>query len=311
MRTTVKRQVEELTTGRHRIARAYLAEAYDGIGQYVKLSMTKGGVTSALQGRVAAGDFGGGRTFPAGTPVAITSYRGQIEVFLGNIPNVCGSFDNFSDRDIPVGTEWGPPSSDPRYDWFTSGSTADLSVSDGYGNVESTGFGSSFEFLDAIYQGDNGSDADIRFRAGVRMLARFKFDDDIPDPDFLQIIFEVLQNTGSLRSRGVSLFLTADTSFDGSSLFVTDFGNSTSGQNEYVFSGLPRAGDMVNLKWEFIPGVIHQAKVWWDGAEPDWQASRIPAPTTVDTWCRFHVNTDQGYNTNWHIKCISLDRVDS
>lgn len=69
------------------LTRAYLAEEYDGIGQYVLVTLSKSSTSSAYKTRVAAGDFGGSRTFPAGTPVVIFSYRGQLEVFLGNNPS--------------------------------------------------------------------------------------------------------------------------------------------------------------------------------------------------------------------------------
>lgn len=98
MRLKADRRVKELGARASRISRAYLAEAYDGIGQYVKISMTKGGVTNALQGRIASGDFGGGRTFPVGTPVHIVVYHGQVEVFLGNLPHVCDLMNRVTDE---------------------------------------------------------------------------------------------------------------------------------------------------------------------------------------------------------------------
>src|SRR5687768_10613159 len=69
--------------------KAYLAEPYDGIGQYVMVALSRAGVTKAMRGRIASGDFGGSRTFPEGTPVVVISNRGQLEVLLGNIPNPC------------------------------------------------------------------------------------------------------------------------------------------------------------------------------------------------------------------------------
>ena len=69
--------------------RAKLAEDYDGIGQYVLVALSGGTTGSAYKARIAAGDFGGDRTFPKGTPVYIRSYRGGVEVFLGNIPRGC------------------------------------------------------------------------------------------------------------------------------------------------------------------------------------------------------------------------------
>lgn len=62
-----------------------LAEEYDGIGQYVLVSLAQSSVASAYKARVAAGDFGTGERFPIGTPVTIAVYRGKIEILsLGN-----------------------------------------------------------------------------------------------------------------------------------------------------------------------------------------------------------------------------------
>lgn len=71
------------------IFRAKLAEDYDGIGQYVMVALAGSAVGAAYKARVASGDFGGSRTFPAGTPVTVLSYRGTMEVLLGNIPDGC------------------------------------------------------------------------------------------------------------------------------------------------------------------------------------------------------------------------------
>jgi hypothetical protein len=80
------------------MVKAYLAETYDGIGQVVKVEMSRGGVTQALNARVAAGDFGGGRTFPVGTPVVVISNHGKLEVLLGNIPS--GHWEDFKQSTI-------------------------------------------------------------------------------------------------------------------------------------------------------------------------------------------------------------------
>jgi hypothetical protein len=88
-RDTARQQVRDVSRRPARMVKAYLAETYDGIGQVVKVAMTRGGVTNAINARIAAGDFGGGRTFPEGTPVMVMSAHGQLEVFLGNIPQPC------------------------------------------------------------------------------------------------------------------------------------------------------------------------------------------------------------------------------
>lgn len=64
----------------HRVFRAFLAEEYDGIGQYVMVTLSRNAVTNALRARVGSGDFGTGQTIPEGTPISILSYHGQIEI---------------------------------------------------------------------------------------------------------------------------------------------------------------------------------------------------------------------------------------
>lgn len=66
-----------------RIYRAYLAEDYDGISQYVLTKLTHGGVSSAYKARVAAGDHSGHTPMPEGSPVVVTSVNGTLEVLLG------------------------------------------------------------------------------------------------------------------------------------------------------------------------------------------------------------------------------------
>lgn len=60
--------------------RAYLAEDYDGIGQYVLISLARAAPTSALRARVAAGDFATAQDFPVGTPVVVFSHHGSLEI---------------------------------------------------------------------------------------------------------------------------------------------------------------------------------------------------------------------------------------
>jgi len=86
-----RKSIPELLKLPQRIHRGYLAEAYDGIGQYVMVTLTRGSTSAAYKARIAAGDFGGGRTFPVGTPVPVFSIRGQLEILLGNLP---GCFPN-------------------------------------------------------------------------------------------------------------------------------------------------------------------------------------------------------------------------
>ena len=94
---------KELINFRQGMYRAKLAEAYDGIGQYVLVSLSGTSTGAAYKARVAAGDFGGSRAFPAGTPVVVHSYHGAMEVFLGNIPQLCILLDNFDRSGINPG----------------------------------------------------------------------------------------------------------------------------------------------------------------------------------------------------------------
>lgn len=91
-----------------RIHSGYLAEDYDGIGQYVKVTMARSS-TSVATARVAAGDFGGGRRFPAGTRVTVVSVRGKLEAFLGNNPQInCDPFSrSIPETPNPQGGDWG------------------------------------------------------------------------------------------------------------------------------------------------------------------------------------------------------------
>lgn len=82
-------RIAELAKHPSGMYRAYLGEDYDGIGQYVLVTLSRATTAGGYKGRVASGDFGGGRTFPQGTPVLIRSYRGGVEVFLGNKPRGC------------------------------------------------------------------------------------------------------------------------------------------------------------------------------------------------------------------------------
>src|SRR5207342_1502264 len=68
-----------------------------GIGQYISVTLSKGSTSTALKARIASGDFNGGRTFPVGTPVVVVSYKGSMEVFLGNLPFRCDLFNGSTD----------------------------------------------------------------------------------------------------------------------------------------------------------------------------------------------------------------------
>lgn len=80
--TTVRRRIEEISSNvDHRnIFDAQLAEAYDGIGQYVQVSLSRGSTSPVHRARISAGDSGSGKTFPVSTPVTVYISHGHIEV---------------------------------------------------------------------------------------------------------------------------------------------------------------------------------------------------------------------------------------
>jgi hypothetical protein len=90
VRTSVRprRRIQEVVQNPRRTFNGKLAEPYDGIGQYVLVAIAGSSVAGAYKARVASGDFGTGMYYPAGTPVSIFSYRGQIEILsLGLRPD--------------------------------------------------------------------------------------------------------------------------------------------------------------------------------------------------------------------------------
>lgn len=296
-RETARKSVYEVARIPPRMAKAYLAETYDGIGAVVKVAMTRGGVTNALNARVAAGDFGGGRIFPEGTPVMVSSYKGHLEVLLGNIPKIECNFDSFKDRELP--DSWGAPSSNPTFDWFTSGGSAILSVADGFGQAITT----STDSLQAIYQGNNGSGADDAFKNGFILTFKFKFSGYSPD-GYVSIIFNILDNFIT-ATRFVRLYASFDeTGVDPPFLIVGETGNAV----DYQLPHSPPPDTIITIVWEYRPGVVSQAKIWWDTEPEDWQVSFVPSNFT-STWARILIATDQyssiGIQT-WSFDCISF-----
>lgn len=94
--------------------KAKLAEDYDGIGQYVLVSLSGTSTGAAYKARVAAGDFGGSRVFPIGTPVVVHSFRGLLEVFLGNQPKQL----YFDDFNRCLGSSWDSPTGNVNTEGF-------------------------------------------------------------------------------------------------------------------------------------------------------------------------------------------------
>lgn len=75
-----KAAVKEIAPNPRRIFRGRLAEDYDGIGQYISVSLAGASVGSAYKARIASGDFGTGQVIPRGTPVSVFVYRGTVEI---------------------------------------------------------------------------------------------------------------------------------------------------------------------------------------------------------------------------------------
>lgn len=77
---TSRRVVYEQAPLMRRVFRAFLAEDYDGIGQYILVALAGSSVASAYKARIAVADFGTGQVIPRGTPVSVFCNRGQIEI---------------------------------------------------------------------------------------------------------------------------------------------------------------------------------------------------------------------------------------
>lgn len=138
------KQVRDAVRVPPKVHMARLAEDYDGIGQYVLVSLSEGSVSSAYMARVAAGDFGGGRRIPAGTRVPVINHRGKIEVLLGNQPRVIQCAENFKrsvvggwgNAEFPSLDGWRYTNGVPGDDWYRPGNPEYFSVSGGLGIID-------------------------------------------------------------------------------------------------------------------------------------------------------------------------------
>lgn len=77
---TTRGAAKRATKRAPKLCRGRLAEDYDGIGQYVMVSLSGASVGSAFKARIASGDFGTNQVIPAGTLVSLFIDRGQIEI---------------------------------------------------------------------------------------------------------------------------------------------------------------------------------------------------------------------------------------
>lgn len=88
----IRRELEVIGTKPSGTYRARLAEDYNGITQFVAVTLSGSSVGAAYNAKVAAGDFGNLKFFPKGTPVVVASHRGKLEVLtLGGLGIWCGT----------------------------------------------------------------------------------------------------------------------------------------------------------------------------------------------------------------------------
>jgi hypothetical protein len=79
--TTLKRQIEKIAKEENpvEVRIAYLAEDFDGIGQYVAVRLSRGSSSSALA-KVSIGGTSGKFPLEAGARVAVVMVKGTLEV---------------------------------------------------------------------------------------------------------------------------------------------------------------------------------------------------------------------------------------
>lgn len=97
-----------------RVFRAYLAEEYDGIGQWVMVTLSRGSTSGAMRAKIGAGDFNTGARFPVGTPVTVFVNRGFVHILdlgtLGTLRTVSQtSIPQLIELNQPFGTVYSDP----------------------------------------------------------------------------------------------------------------------------------------------------------------------------------------------------------
>lgn len=212
-------------------------------------------------------------------------------------------FDNF-DRTVP-GSDgglspaygWGYPSNGTSY-WVTNSSSANVSVNGSQGVVESS---ASSEVLSAIYQGPDGSGADIPFRDSFEMRTDFVISQSLPSAKYIQGQFSILENVGDALHGRVWWYFANDVG-DPPLLIVQDAGGSTS-----VEVGSYTPGETIHLAWSLVVNSENKAKIWFGSeAEPDWMVSRTASGGTAGAWSRVIV----GQNQNWAPATVKFDFID-
>lgn len=264
-----------------RVARARLAEEYDGIGQYVLVSLSQNSVSSAFKARVAAGDFGGGRKFPVGTPVTVFSHRGQLEVLLGNRPKY-GCLEDFK---VPYTNGWGNSTfptldgwrfinGEPGDDWYKGGDPEYFYVENGYGVIDQTVYYNWDANIWMFPKGDPTT-----FKIPAEYLVRFKAEVNASAGTGTQIDFYLgdVEKVGTIGSLGNTVFFTLYRSFlsNETVFYVDSFGSWLWTGSIYQEATLDDSywDTWLLVRFRFEEYMIY-GKIWKDGdPEPeDWMA---------------------------------------
>lgn len=257
----MKPNIREALKRPSRIFTGYLAEEYDGIGQYVKVTLARSSTSVAMKSRVAAGDFGGGRKFPAGTRVPVISIRGALEVLLGNHP--CVTIETFT-RTTDANT-WGTSEilGLPWYGPSDYGDSSSLPIA--VYVTGSEGHTNGFQFIWLPIGGLVTSPLEVLMKVrhdtsngGGRMDHYFEYAPD-PDPS---------SEAGHINIEHVNLEVHH---FGFPSLIVMADGQSLTHEWESEIGDLT-GGAPFWIRWRLTTTGVH-ARIWFDGdPEPSfWQ----------------------------------------
>lgn len=263
-----------------RLFKAYLAEDYDGIGQYVLTTMARTSTSAAVRARIAAGDFGGGRKFPAGTPVVVFSNRGQLEILgLGNQPALCTEdFRGGFAGELPSLDGWRFENGLPGNDWYREGDSEYFSVVGGQLVIASGAYSPStgVDTDPWIWMFPKGDPTTYKFPA--EYLIRFKVEfTGVPDTQYPQIDFYLgdVEKVGTAGSLGDVFFATLEGPISAPNFRLGSFGMTDYSTSIESNPGTSIWNNWALLKWSVDPAAsLAKAKLWVDGtAEPDWMST--------------------------------------
>lgn len=307
-RGTTQNRIRELSRLPQRLNKAYLAEDYDGIGQYVLVALARSSTSAALRARIASGDFGGSRTFPVGTPVIVSSIRGQLEVLLGNLPGCgcpAGFIDCFDGRSLvnsvsPL-SNLGPVDLFPTTDWEISATTSltDYGIDNGtlFADMKPTFIpGARFAARTDLANFDF-------FNAQHRdYLGKFRFSDLPADPTN-SIAFQVEVGSPTLEFviSGAPNIAPGTPNYSG---FIRVDGGAATFKDDW------EAGAWYLFRWEVNPGFgsdkISRVRLWKCGtAEPsEWDAIDPGNPGGAS---RLTLGMSRNFNVNNETEDIKLE----